>query len=113
MEATALIAYSGAMFREQVKYSDQDLVDHFESRISEARLDDAVAQVLVEFAEDAEEEFALFVTAVVEGTGQQLEEEQLIDLSRTLHEAARRLDLPLPWYVRVQDEQAMSEDPQT
>lgn len=101
------------MLREQVRYSDQDLVDHFANRLSEARLDDAVAQVLIEFAEDAEEEFALFITAVVQDTGRQLGEEQLITLSRTLHEAARSLDLPLPWYVRIQDEQAVSEDPQT
>lgn len=98
------------MFREDVNLSDGELRDHFTHALSDARLDTEVRRVEVEFGEDADEQLALFITAVVEQDGLQSDEERLVALSRTLHEKARRLELPVPWYVRVQDEQALSDD---
>jgi HPt (histidine-containing phosphotransfer) domain-containing protein len=73
----------------------------------------ALRRLELDFAEDADGDLALFITAIVDADerDEQARGQQLLRLVHALHDGARTLDLPVPWYVRVQDENAATEDP--
>jgi hypothetical protein len=99
--------------RNDVQMSDAELIGRFADRVKDDGLDDVVGAIRVEFSEDADGQFAMFITAVIDAEAEASLSPRLVAVTRSLHDAARGLALPVPWYVRVQGTDAAAEDDPT
>ena len=101
------------MTHEVVPLSLDEIVERLLAHVNQADAGGPLQRLEVEFAEDADEQWALFITAVVRPDAKEFTDDQLVGLARGLNAGARQLGLGVPWYVRVQDEDAVTDDPAT
>lgn len=99
------------MSAELLSPSPGEIKAHLWEHASGQGFRDVLRRLEVTIGDDAIEEPALFITAIVDADAESVDESRLVGLTRSLHDGARTLGLPTRWYVRVQGEDAMADDP--